>query len=284
MIFLDDPKLKEYVQFQTTEFQKVIEQTIGFNFSDESTTTGVDLMAYSWLKIYLLLLYIIIYDPNNVLSINQTPKQKSFTIVPTHTNRMPYYDIERIKAMIPIMRLNCLINDEVINEIQLNRLRLIFDNLARREAFLLPELIPRLDWQELDPFDFELPIYIPTWTGEHERYIFLHYFLYFEKDEEFSIESINYKIDTQSDPNFGELGFRWIYLTPDQDILLFNTVRYKIWNYCWFQENPRNDQQSVILSSRYNGADQILQSTTTTQREQIIVPISYGQGNKSFTC
>ncbi|KAK8887843.1 hypothetical protein M9Y10_038900 [Tritrichomonas musculus] len=104
---------------------------------------------------------------------------------------MPYYDIERIKAMIPIMRLNGLINDEVINEIQLNRLRLILYNLARGEAFLLPELIPQLDWQELDPFDFELPINIPTWTGEHERYIFLHYFLYFEKDEEFSIESIN---------------------------------------------------------------------------------------------
>lgn len=120
---------------------------------------------------------------------------------------MPFYDVTKMKALIPIMRLNGLINDSVNTEIQLIRLQLIFDNLNRSERFLLPELIPRLDWNELDPFDFQLPIYIPTWTREYDRYIFLHYFLYFETDEEFSFESINYKIDTGCEANFGVLGF-----------------------------------------------------------------------------
>ncbi|KAK8889571.1 hypothetical protein M9Y10_034321 [Tritrichomonas musculus] len=201
------------------------------------------------------------YDPNKVLSINNNPNVKYYTNIPRPSRPLPFYDLETMKSMIPYLRLNGLNNDSGDTQIQLSRLRYSYDYFERTEPFNLPILIPRLEWHEYDPFDFQLPIYIPDWTGQHERYIFLQYFIYTETEEEFSFESINYKIDTASDPNFGELGFRWIYLTPDTDLLFYNVLRYKIFYFCWFQENPRNDQQFITFTCRRDGNDHNLQST-----------------------
>lgn len=117
---------------------------------------------------------------------------------------------------------------------------------------------------------------------QHDRYIFLQYILYTETETDFSFESINIKIDTTQDPNYGQLGFHWLSINLTDFPFLINASRYKIIYYIWYQQNILLDSTYMVFSTKIDGFNQILQSSSTVKRTQFQFEISYGRGTISL--
>mgnify|MGYP001040272663 CR=1 FL=1 len=163
------------------------------------------------------------------------------------------------------MKANGLINENPETTVQLSNLILVFDN-ERISNIDLPLSIPRTDWTDCsDPF--VLPICIQDWTGTHERYIFLRYYICYETTiEDFSFGLVNIRSDTNLDPNFGVLGFRWIQCQLNYIFIIPNAARYKILNFTFFRPDPRNDQLiSYFKAQRQTKENQDLPSFRTVE-------------------
>lgn len=218
-------------------------------------------------------------DPHKVLSINNSFSTKPYILFPRLTNELPYYDVRKLKEVIPILVQNGLIKDPSEDCVfRLDRMMIINDNLQRGEKINLPIIIPRLEWNDIDPFSYELPVYIPDWTGGHDRYIFLQYIIYTENDTDFSLSSINIKIDTQEDPNFGQLGFHWQSIKLPDYPFFNNAYRYKNIYYIWYQETIQMDETSLVLTTNEFGEQILLQACSTIKRNASRFEISYGRG------